>query len=300
MRAIVFDDYGGPDVLHVVPDRPDPEPRPGQVRVRVEAAGVNAWDVKLRSGAAAAFVATRFPAVAGLEVAGVVDRLGEGTTGVAVGDRVAGWTRHGYAERAVLHGWSPIPDGVDSVQAAAVPVAAETATRALRLLDVRAGETLLVHGASGGVGGLATQLAVAAGATVIGTGSPAWHDRIRAWGARPTTYGEGLVERVRSLAPDGVDAVLDAAGRGALPDSVTLRGGTDRVLTIADPAARELGVTFTEAADYDPAVLADVLAAISRGALEVPVAAVVPFDRAPEAHARMEAGSIGGRVVLVP
>lgn len=300
MRAIVFDTYGPPEVLHVVDDHPDPEPGTGELRVRVEAAGVNGWDYKLRSGSMAAMVRTALPAVLGLEAAGVVDRVGPDVTGVSVGDRVTGWARHGYAELAVLRGWAPVPSGLGAAQAAAIPVVAETATRVLALLDVRPGATLLVHGASGGVGGLATQLAVAAGATVIGTASPAHHGRISGWGAIPTTYGDGLVERVHALAPGGVDAVLDAAGRGVLPESIELRGGTDRVLTIADPAAFKLGVTFSQGGKLDPVPLADVVARVARGEIEVPVAATFRFDDAPAAHALLASGHAGGKVVLVP
>lgn len=300
MRAIVFDSYGPPAVLHVVDDHPEPAPGPGEVRVRVEAAGVNGWDLKVRSGAVAAVVRTALPAVLGLEAAGVVDQVGPGVTGVSVGNRVTGWGRHGYAELAVLRGWAPVPPGLAAAQAAAIPVVAETAARVLALLDVREGTTLLVHGASGGVGGLATQLAVAAGATVIGTASEAHHARIASWGATPTTYGGGLVERVRALAPQGVDAVLDAAGRGVLPESIELRGGTDGIVTIADPEASKLGVVFSQGAEPEPLTLADVVARVARGELEVPVAATFGFGEAPAAHALLASGHARGKVVLVP
>ncbi|WP_425956868.1 NADP-dependent oxidoreductase [Xylanimonas sp. McL0601] len=299
MRAIVFESYGAPDELHVVDDRPEPDPGPGQVRVRVEAAGVNVWDGKVRSGAMSAFVRTTFPAVPGLEAAGVVDRVGPGVTGVSVGDRVTGWTRHGHAELAVLHGWASVPPSLEPAQAAAIPVVAEAATRVLALLDPRPGSTLLVHGASGGVGGLAAQLARAAGVTVIGTASAAQHDRLRGWGITPTTYGDGLVERVRALAPQGVDAVLDAAGRGVLPESIELRGSTDRVVTIADPSAMALGVTFSQGAEFNPAALAEVVERVTSGDLEVPLAATFPMEAAAEAQALVDGGHPGGKVVLV-
>lgn len=298
MRAVVFDEFGGPEVLHLG-EVAEPEAGPGQVRVRVEAVGLNAFDGKVRSGAMEAVFRTRLPGVPGLEVAGIVDQVGAGVTGVTTGDRVAGPAGRGAAEYAVLGLWARVPDGLDAAQAAAVPVVAETSRRALRILDVKPGETLLVHGASGGVGGLATQLAVAAGAHVIGTASPANQDRVAGYGATPTTYGEGLVERVRALAP-AVDAVLDTAGSGVLPDSIELRGGTERVLTLADPAAHTLGVEFTERSEPSSEVLAEILDLVARGEVSVPVAHVLPLAEAARAQSLVDDGHAGGKVVLVP
>lgn len=298
MRAIVIEEFGGPEVLHVG-EAPEPQPGPGQVRIRVEAVAVNAFDGKLRSGSMEPFFRTPLPAVLGLEAAGVVDQAGPGAD-VAPGTRVTGWVRRGYAEHAVLDRWAVLPDDLPATTAAALPVAGETAGRALRLLAVRPGETLLVHGASGGVGGLATQLAAASGVTVIGTASAANQHRVAGYGATPVLYGEGLVDRVRAAAPQGVDAVLDATGRGVLPDSIELRGGTDRIVTIADPAAHGLGITFTERAEPSAADLADLVALVASGAVTVPVATVLPFEEAAEAHRLVESGHAGGKVVLVP
>jgi NADPH:quinone reductase-like Zn-dependent oxidoreductase len=298
MRAVVYDEFGGPEVLHPG-EIAEPEAGPGQVRVRVEAVGVNAFDGKVRSGAMESAFRTRLPAVPGLEVAGIVDQVGADVVGVTVGDRVAGPARRGAAELAVLSVWAPVPDGLDAPQAAALPIVAETSRRALRILDVKPGETLLVHGASGGVGGLATQLAVAAGVRVIGTAAPANQDRVAAYGATPTTYGEGIVDRVRALAP-AVHAVLDAAGRGVLPDSIELRGGTDRVLTLADPAAHELGVEFSERSEHSAETLAEIMDLVARGEVSVPVAQVLSFAEAARAQNLVDDGHAGGKVVLTP
>jgi NADPH:quinone reductase-like Zn-dependent oxidoreductase len=299
MRAIVFEEHGGPDVLHL-DAVPVPAPAAGQVRVRVEAAAVNVWDTKVRA-APMPGVAVSLPVVPGLEIAGIVDALGPGVDGVAEGDRVAGFANTGgYAELALASVFARVPDGLTPVEASTVPVAAETATRVLRRLDVRAGETLLVHGATGAVGALAAQLAVRAGATVIGTASPAGQDRVTAMGATSTTYGPGLVDRVRALAPSGVDAVLDAAGRGALPDSIALRGGTDRIVTIADPAASELGIELSSRSERDAGRLAEVLDALARGELTTTVGRVLPLADAARAHELVESGHPGGKVVLVP
>jgi NADPH:quinone reductase-like Zn-dependent oxidoreductase len=298
MRAVVFDQFGGPEVLHLG-KVPEPEAGPGRVRVRVDAVGLNAFDGKVRSGAMESAFRTRLPGVPGLEVAGVVDQVGSDVAGVAVGDRVTGWTSRGAAELAILKLWAPVPDGLDAPQAAALPVVGEAARRVLRILGPKPGETLLVHGASGGIGGLVTQLAVAAGVTVIGTASPANQERVAAYGAIPTTYGEGIVDRVRALAPT-VDAVLDTAGSGVLPESIELRGGTDRVVTLADPAAPGLGVELTERSEPSASELAELLDLVARGELLVPVAKVLPLAEAARGQQLVDEGRAGGKVVLVP
>src|SRR3954469_14241756 len=247
MKAILFDRFGGTDVLHEA-DIEVPQPGPGQIRVRVRAAGLNALDGKIRSGAMEGVFPTPLPAVPGAELAGVVDALGEGVRDVQVGDEVLGWSDTGsYAEYALATTVAPKPAGLDWQHAVALPVAGETAERVLDLLGVAAGATVLMHGAAGAVGTLAVQLATARGARVITTAGPANQDYLTSLGATATRYGEGLVERVQALAPDGVDAVFDLAGKGALEDSIALRGGTERIVTIADARARELGITFAQA-----------------------------------------------------
>ncbi|MFI2487437.1 NADP-dependent oxidoreductase [Promicromonospora kroppenstedtii] len=298
MRAVVFDEFGGPEVLHLG-EVPEPQAGSGQVRVRVEAVALNPFDGKVRSGAMESAFRTRLPGSPGLEAAGVVDQVGPDVAGVAPGDRVTGWTSRGAAELALLKLWAPVPDGLAVTQAAALPVAGEAARRSLRILRPTAGETLLVHGASGVIGSLVTQLAVAAGVRVIGTASPDNQDRVAGLGATPTTYGPGLVDRVRALAP-AVDAVLDTSGRGVLPDSIELRGGTDRVLTLADDAAHGLGVEFTERSEPSADDLADLIGAVVRGDVSVPVAHVLPLTEAARAQALVDGGRSGGKVVLVP
>ncbi|MEU4443362.1 NADP-dependent oxidoreductase [Actinosynnema sp. NPDC050801] len=298
MRAVVLSRFGGPEEL-----RPDdvelPEPGPGQVRVRVRAAGVNPFDVKVRSGAMEAFFRTPLPTVLGLEFAGVVDAVGPDVTGTSVGEEVLGWADTGaYAEYALTGAFARKPGGLPWERAAALPIAAETADRVLTLLDVAPGETLLVHGAAGGVGTMAVQLAVAAGLRVIGTAGPDNHEHVAALGATPTTYGEGLVRRVRALAPEGVDAVFDVTGKGALPDSIELRGGTDRIVTIADNASAELGVVFSASPRRSPERLAELAGMAARGELVVAVGATFPLADAAEAHRVSAAGHVRGKLVL--
>ena len=299
MKAIVLHTIGGPEVLHTA-QIPVPDPGPGQIRVRVLAAAVNGIDGKIRAGI---MPGADLPAVLGIEVAGTVDALGAGVTDVVVGDTVAGWAdapAGGYAELALASTYARVPDGLDPVDAVTVPVAGETAQRVLSELAVQPGETLLVHGASGSVGEMATQLAVAAGVRVVGTASAENQARVAALGATPTTYGAGIVERVRALAPQGVDAVLDTTGRGVLPDSVALRGGTTRIVTIADPAAFTLGVTFSSVSRRSAAALADLLGRRARGELTTTTGGVFRLEDAARAAELNDAGRAGGKLVLVP
>jgi NADPH:quinone reductase-like Zn-dependent oxidoreductase len=298
MKAIVFDRFGGPDVLREA-DIEVPQPGPGQVRVRVKAAGLNALDGKIRSGMMEAVRPTTTPAVPGGELAGTVDALGEGVTGVQVGDGVLGWSDTGsYAEYALATNVALKPAGLLWQDAAALPVGSETAERVLSMLGVAAGETVLMHGASGAVGTLAVQLAVARGARVIATAGPSNQDYLAALGATATVYGTGLVERVRALAPDGIDAVFDLAGKGALEDSIMLRGGTERIVTIADFRAQQLGVTFSSGSAA-PSV--ERLAALAQDAATgrlVTTVTAYPLEQAAAAQQVSDAGHVRGKLVL--
>ena len=297
MKAVRFNRFGGPDVLEIV-DLPDPHPRPGQVRIAVRAAGVNPSDWKKRNG----LMERDLPQTLGHEAAGVVDELGEGVEDVAVGDRVFGFSAQGaaQAELAVLSNYAPIPRSLDFPGAAALPAAIETATRALDLLGIEGGETLLISGASGSVGSAAVQLAVVRGARVIGTAGLRNHDYLRSLGADPVVYGEGLVERVRALAPDGVDVALDVAGSGVLPELVRLAGSPQHVVTIADYAgASEHGVRFSSGdAGRSVHALAEIGELIDSGRFALPVTQTFPLSEVAEAHRISEAGHLHGKLVL--
>lgn len=297
MKAVRFNRFGGPEVLEVVA-LPDPHPGPGQVRIAVRAAGVNPSDWKKRGG----LMDEELPQTLGHEAAGVVDELGEGVADIAVGDRVFGFSAEGaaQAELAVLSHYAPIPPSLDFPAAAALPAAVETATRALDQLGVATG-TLLVNGASGSVGAAAVQLAVVRGARVIGTASPANHDYLRSLGAEPVAYGTGLVERVRALAPGGVDLALDVAGSGVLPELIGLAGSPEHVVTLADfPGAREHGVRFSRG-DTGRAVhaLAEIGALVEAGRFSLPVARTFPLAEVAEAHRVGEHGHLRGKLVLL-
>lgn len=298
MKAVRFSRFGGPEVLEIV-DLPDPHPGPGQVRIAVRAAGVNPSDWKKRAG----LMDPDLPQTMGYEAAGVVDELGDGVADVAVGDRVFGFSSDGtaQAELAVLSHYAPIPPSLDFAGAAALPAAVETATRALDQLGVGSGGTLLVNGASGSVGSAAVQLAAVRGARVIGTASPANHSYLRALGAEPVAYGEGLAERVRALAPDGVDLALDVAGSGVLPELIALAGGPEHVVTVADfLGARQHGVRFSSG-DAGRAVhaLAGIGGLVESGRFSLPVARTFPLTEVAAAHCAGEGGEVRGKLVLV-
>ena len=301
-RAVVFSEYGDPDVLHVV-ERDVPRPGPGEVRIAVRAAGVNPFDWKVRSGAMPLVPAGGFPSVPGADVAGVVDEVGEGVTEYAVGDEVLGAASSGsYAEVAVASAdrITAKPSGVSWEVAAGLPVVATTTYRVLALLDLTPGETVLIDGAAGGVGTVAVQVARHRGLTVIGTASERNHDYLRSLGAIPVTYGDGLADRVRVVAPQGVDAAVDASGRGSLATLVDLTGGPERVVTIADGAAAELGVRFTFGGpDEVPGSLADAVALVAAGELTLPIARTYPLADAASAHRDSEAGHVQGKLVLL-
>ena len=301
MKAVQFSEYGGPEVLRVV-DVEEPHAGPGQIRVAVRGAGVNPVDWKIRSGALRQAMPLELPSIPGSDVAGVVDEVGEGVTDVGIGDEVFGFAVDGAAaEYAVLEHYASKPAGLSWTEAAGLPVAVETAVRTLNLLGLESGQTILVNGAAGGVGLAAAQFARARGARVIGTASEGNHEFLRSLGAEPTTYGDGMVERVREIAPGGVDLALDTAGRGALPDLIRITGSPDRVLTIADFTAADHGVRITTGADERPWYALGQAATLSEeGRLTLPVAQTFPLEQAPEAHRISEAGHVRGKLVLVP
>jgi NADPH:quinone reductase-like Zn-dependent oxidoreductase len=301
MRAVIFTEYGGPEVLQVG-DVPEPHAGPGQVRIAVRAAGVNPIDWKARSGAMREFMPLDFPVVDGREASGVVDEVGEGA-GASAGDEVFGFAVGGAAaEYAVLDDFARKPAAVSFEEAGGLPVAVETSVRVFNVLGgLSEGQTIVINGAAGGVGTAAVQLAKARGARVIGTASEGNHDFLRSLGAEPTTYGDGLVERVRALAPDGVDLAFDTAGKGDIPALIELTGDPARVATIADFGAGQLGVKVTGGADgRAPGALEEAATLIEAGRFSLPVAETFPFDRAADAHRASEGGHVRGKLVLVP
>jgi len=297
MKAIQFDEYGGPEVLHLADVEP-PQPGPGEIRIAVRAAGVNGIDGKLRAGFLKEVMPVTFPSGTGMDAAGVVERLGDGVSGVAVGDRVFGNGGDTVAESAVLTSWALMPGGLSFDQAAGYPLPAETAIRMLRLAAVQPGETLLVSGASGGVGSAAVQIARAGGVTVIGTACEPNQDYLRSLGAIPVTYGTGLAGRVRQVAPGPVDAALDIGGSGAVPELIEITGDPSRVVSIADFGAAALGAKITTAAEDFPGALAEVTGLIRRREFAIPVSRFFPLVDAGAAQASCALGHVAGRIVV--
>ena len=298
MKAIEFHAYGGPDVLHLV-EVEVPRAGPGEVRVRVRAAGVNPSDWKRREGQYRTFEDLRFPAGLGVEGAGIVDEVGPGVTDVAVGEAVFGFGENMMAEQAVLTHWARKPGDVSFEVAAGLPVVSDTATRALDQVGVAEGQTLLVSGAAGGVGTAIVQLARLRGITVIGTASAAKHDYLRELGGIPTTYGPRLEGRIRELAPGGVDAAIDVAGSGIIPELIRITGDPAHVLSVADFSAEGYGAKFSHGPPIDPAGLLAAMAGLcSAGMFTLRIDRTFPLDRAREAQEVSRSGRVTGKLVV--
>jgi NADPH:quinone reductase-like Zn-dependent oxidoreductase len=300
MRALQFRAYGGPEVLAWA-EAPDPHAGPGQIRIAVRAASVNAIDWKTISGVMAGGKPMQGTGYLGYDAAGVVDEVGDGVTGVSVGDEVFGRGRNTQAEFAVLDSWAAKPPSIDWAVAAAAGVAGETGERGLRLLDVKAGDALFVDGGAGGVGAATVQMALAGGAKVIASASQANHDYLREIGAIPVRYGQGLAERVRAAAGGPVDAVFDVAGKTPVEELISVAPEPSKVVSIANFAAGQAGARVTGGgADSHPMqALAQVAELLAQNKLVIKVQ-TFPFDRAAEAYRISQSGHVRGKLVLVP
>ena len=300
MRALQFTDYGGPEVLKWG-DVPVPHAGPRQIRIAVRAASVNPIDWKTFAGEMSGGRPLAGTGYLGYDAAGVVDEVGEGVTGVSVGDEVFGRGRNTQAEYAVLDSWAVKPPSIEWAVAAAAGVTGETGERGLRLLGVKAGDTIFIDGGAGGVGAVAVQMAVARGARVIASSSEANHDYLRQIGAIPVLYGEGVVARARAAAGGRVDAVFDVAGKTPAEDLINLVSEPSRVLTIANFAAGQAGAKVTGGgADSRPMqAMAEVAELLAQDKLVIKVQ-TFPFDRAVEAYRISQGGHVRGKLVLIP
>ncbi|MEH0448438.1 NADP-dependent oxidoreductase [Streptomyces sp. B21-102] len=306
--------YGGPEVLSVI-DEAVPEPGPGQVRITVRAAGVNPFDQKVYSGAFGADPGN-LPLRLGLEAAGVVTAAGDHATGpagpVEVGDEVIAYRAPGaYAAELVVPASSvvPKPANLSWEQAGGLMLAGVTAVHALEAIGLRKGESVLIHGAAGGVGLMAVQLAVARGATVLGTASPAKHDMLRELGAVPVAYGPGLADRVRAAASEGVHAAADLVGTDEAVDvSVELVADRSRIATIAGIVrGAQAGIKLLGGSpgadpgtDIRAAARLQLTEAAEAGRLRVLIAGSYPLSEAAAAHREIMTGHTSGKIVLVP
>lgn len=298
MKALQFSTFGGPDVLELV-QVDVPCPGPGEVRIRVHSAGVNPSDWKRREGQYRAFEEVVFPARVGVEGAGVVTAAGEGVTDVTVGDAVFGFGMGTVAEEAILTHWAIKPGAVSFDVAAGLPVISDTATRALDQVGIDRGQTLLVSGAAGGVGTAILQLAKLRGITVIGTASAGKQDYLASLGAIPTTYGDGLVARVRSLTAMRIDAAIDVAGSGIIPELIEIVGNASHVLSVADFSAEQYGAKFSHGPPVDPPRLFASMARLCEiGAFELRIERAFPLDHAIQAQDASQSGRVTGKVVV--
>jgi NADPH2:quinone reductase len=312
--AVVATGFGGPEVLSVI-ETPAGVPGPGEVLLDVRAAGTNPVDFKFYSGEFGRDPA-QLPMRLGLEAAGVVAAAGDGAAGpigpVHLGDEVIAFRIQGaYAGKVVVPASSvlPKPSTLSFEEAGGLMLTGATAVHALTAARVSAGDTVVIHGASGGVGLMAVQLAVLAGARVIGTARERGHAYLRELGAEPVTYGDGLAERIRALAPDGVDAAIDTVGTDeAIDTSIALVDDRDRIVTIAAVARGfELGLKVIGGAPgADPgtevraAARLELVELAEAGRLRVLVAAAYPLAEAEAAHRALMTGHTHGKIVLVP
>ncbi|MFZ1410872.1 MAG: NADP-dependent oxidoreductase [Micropruina sp.] len=298
MKAVQFNSFGGPEVLEIV-DIDVPHPGRGEVAIQVTSAGINQLDTKIRSGGMPTGRPASFPMGTGIDAAGTVVDVGLGVDDVAVGDLVFGTGRNTMAEQAILTQWAKVPHGVDPVEAGGWGVATETAGRLLTELGLEKG-TLLISGASGGVGSAVIQFAIGRGLTVIGTASEKNHGYLARLGAVPIAYGERLVERVLAVAPEGIDGALDISGAGVIGDLVTIVGDPSKVISIADFTAPTLGVrvsTGTTRITEPRDGFAEALA-LPHFALEIERR--FSFDEIAIAHQHAQNGHTVGKLVVIP
>ena len=302
MKAFVFTANGGPEVEKFL-DLPRPVPGPGQVLVAVRAAGVNPADWKRRSGfRRPGMPDPQFPTVFGAEAAGIVEAAGDGAAGFAPGDAVFGNpVTGGYAEYTLFPAETVAlkPAALSFADAAALPVAAATAWDGIRQLALPAGATLLVTGAGGGVGVAAVQIARHEGLNVIGTASAAKKDLVESLGARHVAPGPGVTDRVRAIAPDGVDAIFDLVGGAALQEIAGVLQDRSKLVSGGDAqTATELGGSPVARA-RNRAVLDTVARLVVDGVLTPLVTATFPLERAADALRDVEAGHAQGKIVIL-
>lgn len=300
-KIVQFANYGPPDVLEVV-EMLAPEPKAGEVRLSVRAAGVQPFDCATRRGDFRQWRPLTLPARLGNEVAGVVDAVGDGAEAHIGDELIAYLDLEGYASDVVVpvNQTTSKPPSMPWNEAGALSVSGQTAYTALDALQIGAGDRLLVHAAAGGVGSFAVQLAVIRGATVIGTASERNHDYLRSLGAIPVAYGSGLAERVRDACPEGITAALDGIGGDALDVSLELLGSPERIVTIADwMKSSTMGIRRV-GTERSQEKLKDLTGWYEEGRLKIRVAASYPFDQAAQAHRDVETGHVRGKVVLTP
>ena len=306
MRAVIYPAFSTDLSTLTVTERPRPKLGPSAVLIEVKAAGVNPVDWKVMAGGLDGLIDTVFPVIPGWDVAGVVAGVGPDVPEFVVGDEVIAYARKDtvgggtFAELVAVPAVSVAakPATLTFAQAAGLPLAGGTALRTLDAIRVRAGDTVLVHAAAGGVGAFAVQIATARGARVIGTASETNHEYLRGLGADPVSYGAGLAERVRAIAPDGVDAVADFVG-GQLDTTLAVLAADGRHASVADPSVQEHGGRWIWVRP-DGAETARLAALAEDGKLSVDIAQTFGLDGVAEAFALSQSGHVRGKLIIVP
>ena len=303
MRSVQYNRHGGPEVLEIV-ETPDPVAAPGQVRVRVVTSAVNPFDSKVMRGMITmSGAASALPSGIGSDFAGVVDAVGDGVDPSWIGREVFGqasFSAHSDAVVAPVARVFERPPTLDWVQAGALGVVATTAIASVASLGLGPSDTVLVSAAAGGVGVLVSQLALRAGARVIGTAGAENHEFLRSLGVEPVEYGDGLVDAVRAIAPDGITAALDNHGRASVLAAIELGAPASRVNSIADYSGpAELGITGVGGDAFaDPEALREVAELIAAGEIQLPIEVVLPLEQVREAYERLLHGHLRGKIVL--
>jgi NADPH:quinone reductase-like Zn-dependent oxidoreductase len=305
MKAVRFDRYGGSDVLEVR-DVDPPQPAPGRVLVRVRATAINPGEASIREGRLAQRWPTTFPSGEGSDLAGVVEQLGDGVGAFSIGDEVCGWTdeRAAHAElvSVPVDQLAARPGSIPWNVAGSLFVAPFAAFASVDAVAPKAGETVVVSAAGGGVGSVAVQLARLSGATVIGLAGERNHAWLRSRGIVPVAYGDGQSERIREAAPAGVDAFIDTFGGGYVDLAVALGVPADRINTIADfDAVQRLGVKSQGSSQIaSKAVLDEIVGLVASARIEIPIAGTYSLSDVRAAYDELAHRHTHGKIVLLP
>jgi NADPH:quinone reductase len=304
-RAVRFDHYGDRDVLYIA-DVEVPVPAAGEVVVEVRAAAINPGEAAIRTGALHAMFPATFPSGEGSDLAGVVSSVGDGVTEFSVGDEVLGWSwqRSSHAEYTAVPVTQLIskPAALSWEAAGSLYVVGCTAYAAVRAVGPAQGDTVAVSAAAGGVGSVVVQLLRTKRATVLGIASPGNHDWLAAHGVTPIAYGDGLAERLKAAAPNGIDAFIDLFGPEYVQLAVDLGIAPDRIETIISrQKAQEVGAKVEGSGDASTTeVLSEMAELVASGQIEIPIAATYPLEQVKDAYAELEERHTHGKIVLIP
>ncbi|TWJ02369.1 NADPH:quinone reductase-like Zn-dependent oxidoreductase [Mucilaginibacter frigoritolerans] len=305
MKAVKFEKYGGLEVLQLE-EVAKPVAAKGQALVKVKAAGINPGEASIREGRLDKQFPTTFPSGEGSDLAGVIEAVGPEVSGFKVGDEIIGFSnnRASHAEYVLVDAENMIlrPANVSWEVGGALFVAGTTAWASVKAVNVKAGDTVVVSGAAGGVGSIAAQLANALGATVIGLAGADNQEWLKSHGIIPITYGDGMADRIKAASNGKIDAFMDTYGHGYVDLALSLGIPKDKINTIIDfEAVAKHGVKSEGSAKAaSAAVLSELAALIASGKLDIPIAKTFPLSQVREAYAELEKRHTRGKIVLIP